>query len=346
MVKLLFPGPDFIFETQTAIQREYIRRIREQGIDAAIEWLLPVKGSEERSYPETLTLRWESDGSAEYTVTLAEGINGPGTTYRTDKTELAVTNLKVGQDYTVWINGSAAGRFTTADSRYRFIRIDGVLNVRDIGGIAIRQGLVYRGTDIRIQLFDKWVEITEQGKRTFAEELGIRSELNLRRCIGEVRVNPFTDGSVTEYHIPYRPYLETFEEPNRKALCEIFELLSHEEVYPVFVHCAGGADRTAMIALFLRAICGEDDEDILIDYELTSLSTYAGGAPEGVHEDGIRRRTTPAMAKFLARITSYGETGEWKSGVRGYLLSCGIPEETIDRVRGILTGNTAAPAAL
>ena len=345
-MKLIFPKPNAIFETQTDLQREFIRRIREQGIDAAAEWLQSVKNDMERSYPETLTLRWESDGSAEYMVMLAEGNDRNGVTYRTDKTELAVTNLKVGQDYTVWINGIEAGRFKTADSRYRFIRIDGLLNVRDIGGIAIRQGLVYRGTDLRIRLFDKWVEITEKGKKTFTEELGLRSELNLRRCIDEVRVSPFTDGSVPEYHIPSWAYLKTFEDETRKALCEIFELLSHEEIYPVFMHCAGGADRTAMIALFLRAISGEDDEDILIDYELTSLSTYAGGAPEGVHEDGIRRRTTPVMAACLSRLLSYGETPDLKSGVRGFLVSCGIPEETIDRVRGILTGNTAAPAAL
>ncbi len=57
-----------------------------------------------------------------------------------------IDNLKVAKTYYWRVNGGAARCFCTKDNAIRFIKIDGVLNVRDIGGKNIKQGLIYRGS--------------------------------------------------------------------------------------------------------------------------------------------------------------------------------------------------------
>ena len=72
MVKLISPKCGGVVRTQTDVQREFIKRIAEDGTDAAIEWLLPLKAGKEQSYPMSLVLSWEGDGSRSYEVVLSE----------------------------------------------------------------------------------------------------------------------------------------------------------------------------------------------------------------------------------------------------------------------------------
>jgi hypothetical protein len=48
--------------------------------------------------------------------------------------------------------------------------------VRDVGGINIKEGLVYRGCEINHEY-----RLTEEGKAIFKDQLGIRTEINLRK---------------------------------------------------------------------------------------------------------------------------------------------------------------------
>ena len=119
-----------------------------------------------------------------------------------------------------------------------------------------------------------------------------------------------------------------------EALRQIFHLLALESTYPVYIHCMGGADRTGMIALYLRALLGESDEDIHLDYELTALSTYAAGAKEGA--DGFRSRYAPYYRAFLDRLQDYAPGKTLKEAVPAFLCHCGIPREQLDTIRKML----------
>ena len=334
MAKLIYPAPNEVVTTHTSIQTEFIEKIEKHGTDAALQWLLPIKAGRECTYPEEITLRWEDNGTGHYDVTLCEYFNSEcGINFVTREPALTLTNLKVGQEYFVYINGSYSGKFKTENNKYRFIKIDGLLNVRDVGGIKIKQGMVYRGSDIMGEY-----SLSEKGKETFLGELKIKTELNLRGEVSQNRTSPLSE--VMHFYLPYRPYMEVFEEEHRRGICKIFDFLADENNYPVYLHCLGGADRTGMIALYLRALLGERDEDILTDYELTSLSTYAGGLTEGIEAEGFRSRNNDYFAKFLNALSKYSYKKELRCQVPEFLADCGVKRDTLEKIICILKKQT------
>ena len=152
------------------------------------------------------------------------------------------------------------------------------------------------------------------------EEMKIKSVLDLRHereivvnVYGENYCNVPIDG--TYYKWFERPWV-----PRR-----ILEFLSKKENYPVYFHCWGGADRTGLVAFVLGAVLGMSYEDLMDDYEITTLSKWYK-----------RSRNTEGRFKlFFDRFSTYpGSTMEEKA--RNYLLSCEIPEEQIDRFRIIM----------
>ncbi len=336
MIQLIAPKNGEMVDTHTPIQNMFIEKIRSHGIDAALQWLLPEKGRRECTCPQKCTLRWTAEGVAQYTVELSEGPDFSFCrVYHTGQTCLEVTNLKIGQTYFWRVNGSAASCFTTEDNAFRFIEIDGLPNVRDIGGIHIRQGLLYRGSEM-----DWEYHITPAGKRTFCEELGIKTQLYLRKEMQRTemqleRVHSVAGEGVLFKRLPYRPYKEVFEPEHRENIRHIFDFLADEVNYPIYFHCRGGADRTGMIALYLRALAGEPQEAIFTDYELTSLSNYNGGAAEGTPAE-FRSRKSDYFVEFLTMLRE--ETGQAKlqDMVYTFLLHCGVTEQTIDKVLQIL----------
>ena len=328
MAKILFPEEGYIFDTHTDLQNTFIEKIHTEGTARALDWLKEEKKDIERSHQRVLTLSWESDGSAEYTVELSEEGAMPRV-FVTDGESLDLDNLKIGTRYLWRVNGGEYRSFTTKDNFPRFVRIDGALNVRDIGGINIKQGLFYRGSAIEAPFC-----ITDNGKKTFTEELSIRTDIDLRKdnpntsdvsCAGE---------GVLRIRLPYRPYDEVFEEEHVRGIVTIMDFLSDENNYPMYVHCLGGADRTGMIALYLRAICGECDDVIHTDYELTALSTYALGATEGA--DGFRSRESDYYVEFLTMLKGDDPDAPLSVAVPKFLRSCGVSEQTLERIRKIL----------
>ena len=108
--------------------------------------------------------------------------------------------------------------------------------------------------------------------------------------------------------------------------------LADETIYPTYIHCSGGADRAGMIALYLRSICGESDEDIHRDYEMTSLSTYAGY----VNKTGFRHRYMNGYNTLLDGLEPYAPGGTIREKAIAFLLDCGVKPETMDKIASIL----------
>ena len=328
MAKLLYPEDGMLLNPHTPVQREYMQRIRRDGITDALQWLRGVKQERELSLPQGITFRWESEREPAHRLEISENPDFPNPlVWETPENSLYIDNFKAGTVYFWRVDGSAPRQFRTEAVQPRFIRLEGALNVRDIGGIHIRQGLVYRGSAI-----DAPFGITEAGSRAFREHLGIQTELELRM---DGDPGPSAVPGVRKITIPYRPYLEVFEPRHKEGLRQIFALLARKDIYPVYIHCMGGADRTGMIALYLRALLGESDEDIHLDYELTALSTYAAGAKEGA--DGFRSRYAPYYCAFLEQLALYGRP--LKVSVPAFLRSCGIPGEQLDTIIQILRRN-------
>ena len=324
-----FPPDGYVFDTHTDVQNDFIEKIEEEGIDSAIKWLKSFKNSE-LSHPRDLTFKWDGESGDVFEISKDEDF------FKSEKTVCAtpqckITNLEVGTEYFWRINDGKTHSFHTKDNRFRFIKIDGVLNVRDIGGININQGLLYRGSDM-----DICYQITDSGKKAFCEELKIKTEIELRHDADGTRPSAAGEG-VTLKHLPYKAYETVFEEEWKKAIVPIMEFLSHEENYPVYIHCLGGADRTGMIAIYLRALCGESDRDIHLDYELTSLSTYAYGLAEGAAADGFRRRDSVYYNdEFIKVLETYAPSNGLPVQIREFLKSCGVTDECMDKIISVI----------
>ena len=332
----LSPENGFVFDTYTDLQNEFIKKIRTLGTDAANEWLVPVKNGTEVSYPRALTLRWECDAEPPYLLEISEDeeFTDP-LSYQAAEKRYAVENLKTGQRYFWRVNGCEPHTFTTLPAAPRFLRVEGLMNVRDIGGGRVRQGLVYRGSVLDRHYFVP----TEEGKRVFLEELKIKTELDLRQPTENREANPF-EGRIRILPMPYRPYSEIFEEEHRRGICEIMNVFADEANYPIYIHCFGGADRTGMLAMYLEAIAGESDEYILTEYELTGLSMYMGGTKEGIAQGetaGLRSRNAEYFRPFLKLLGHYGASdATFAERLIAFLLDCGVTRETMDAVARII----------
>ena len=335
-MKLLFPKNRAIIDTHTPYQNAFLDKIHKDGIDKAIAWLEPIKAGREISYPLPLVIEWESD-EASFLLELSKSEDfSDGAVIRTNEKKASVFNLEIGTQYFWRVNGSEPFTFFTENNKYRFLFVEGVPNFRDIGGGKIKQGLLYRGGEL-----ERCYNITERGKLTFKNQLGIKTELDLRAdMIGKLAGSAAGD-EVELIQLPYRPYDEIFEDQHRAGIVKIMELFSDESKYPIYFHCLGGADRTGMLAIYLRALVGESDEDIHTDYELTSLSAYAMGIAEGAAATGFRKRTSDYYCEYLAGLSRYAPGAPLSSQVRAFLLDCGVSEETLEKIVKIIKNRGA-----
>lgn len=136
-------------------------------------------------HPEKVVFRWmiSKKTVGPYTVTLYEaGKAQPVETLCTDKTEVAVDNLKIATQYK-WSVKSANGdefngSFKTADLVPRLLRVENVPNFRDFGGRIgldgrrIRQGMLYRSTGLN----DNAEPVTSFSQEKLSSEGGWRQK--------------------------------------------------------------------------------------------------------------------------------------------------------------------------
>ena len=193
--------------------------------------------------------------------------------------------------------------------RIRWHHVDGMRNVRDIGGWnGLRPGRAFRGSEPdcqprELQAAQKKpyhdLNVTADGLKTMREELKIRTDLDLRaesEC-----PHPQTSAlGVPLVRVPLGAYMGAFSQTNQYA--RALRVFADPDNYPVYFHCWGGADRTGTLAFLLEGLCGASEADLSIDYELTSFA--------GVF--GPRRRTGTKsflFPQFVERLKTYpGET--------------------------------------
>lgn len=219
---------------------------------------------------------------------------------------------------------TAVGKFKTADTP-RIISTEGVWNMRDIGGVEtlngkkLRQGLVYRGVELDGAVYERYC-ITEEGVRVLTEELGIRTELDLR---GVKENSKDMLGSDVKHNIyssiyAYSDSLVSYYVENYRQL---FSDLAKEETYPAYIHCSYGKDRTGTVIFLLQLLLGVSEEDAYREWELSVLL------------DGVIDYVP--MEKYIADLKKLeGDTMQEK--VENHLLSIGVTKSEIENIRKIL----------
>ncbi|MBR1999490.1 MAG: tyrosine-protein phosphatase, partial [Lentisphaeria bacterium] len=272
--------------------------------------------------PESVRLVWRG-GKGPYAVEIG------GQCLEVMQNKCSVFNLETDREYDWRVTDSngetVVGRLKTAYSP-RLIGFpdpdNGPANFRDWGGWKtvdgrrLKQGRVYRGAAPEL-----FVPSTEKNLQFLKDVLKIRTDLDLRyetQVVGRTR-SDLGEG-VRWIHKPVNAYSSFTEEQNR-LFAETIRLFADPELYPVFVHCAGGCDRTGEIVFLVQAVCGLSDEDLFTEYELTSL-----WAP--------RPRTIPYLVDWLEKIAAFSDgEQDLRRQVAIYLEAIGVTAAEQEQIR-------------
>lgn len=351
-------------EFHTSAQAEYIYGERPLFLDISID------GKAEKSRPEAITLTWENSKTCEYySVYLSENADMSGAEeYATKGESVSIYNLKAATKYYWKVKEalkdgreSAVGSFTTAEGP-RNLYIDGITNVRDVGGwktqsgTRVKQGLLFRGGRLNESYPDGWVkggddtgykvnpEITADGIKAF-KKLGIKTEIDLR----EKGQNgyPGTTDEVTYSMVDGVNYIAipmdggADVEISKEQIKAFFTVLADRNNYPMYYHCNIGTDRTGMVTYLLNALLGVSDHDLYVDYMFSNFGVIAKPS----------KQVSNPTRKELFDLTTYNKSK--KKGGAAYrvalypgdtlseqaencLLDCDVTAEQIAAIKAIM----------
>lgn len=238
----------------------------------------------------------------------------------------------------------------------RHLQIDGTYNVRDIGGYATADG---RQTRWRTYLrSDSLHKLSVDGQQELLAT-GLKTIIDLRRERETVKTpNVFASSDEVDYrHMNLITdtdpdgYGDSGEGPawiarsykillddRKPQIGAIMATLADPAVAPALFHCAGGADRTGIIAALLLSLAGVPEETIAEDYQLTAPTLFrrysTDGPPPGWSTDDLRRAQSMdylAPAETM-RITLDYLTGKY-GGVEAYVREIGLTTDQIEAIR-------------
>ena len=105
----------------------------------------------------------------------------------------------------------------------------------------------------------------------------------------------------------------------------IFRYMMDPANYPMVFHCAGGADRTGTLATLVHGVLGASDDEIWMDYYITSW----GGA--------INQKRYPVWISSLIHSFDKFEGATISDRICAYFReTLGFTDEDLDRIRDIM----------
>ncbi len=243
---------------------------------------------------------------------------------------------------------------TTAEE----LRVDGLVNIRDLGGITTEDGRMVRsGQVIRS---DNPKGLTERGQQEFAELVAPAVVVDLRIPLEVHREGYDLVAGAKVVNLPMLPQSGVNKEQidagmadnlvedymrqidvNADSVVEALRMISEPENRPLVLHCTAGKDRTGIVVALLLDILGVDHDVIVADYHVTTKNMapilerirsapvfQANGladAPMWIFDS-----EPETMAGFLERMTAtYGSAENWA-------LQRGLAPEVIARLRADL----------
>lgn len=225
---------------------------------------------------------------------------------------------------------------------------EGSLNTRDLGGLPVhggrltREGFLIRG--------DTTCGLTDRGRESLLAD-GIRTIVDLRNYSEiEAEPDPFASARGVRYlHLPLNDALveerirEIASPPERyvvmvdadgERVAAIFDALAAAPRAVLF-HCAGGRDRTGLVAALLLALVGVnesalEDDFILSDERLAPRSEIWRATHDSAQVERFDRSVREARASIRAAMSRIRE--RW-GDVDGYLLAHGAGARTAAEIR-------------
>lgn len=253
---------------------------------------------------------------------------------------LAINNLYKASDYYVRVTAyageillgtSSVIHFKTTDIGPRVMTVDGIYNVRDLGGYMTEsgkrtvQGLLYRGGEMD---GNHHIALTEKGNETMSNLMGIKYDMDFRTLAECNFATESPIASAIKTHHIIGGYADVFGGGYKEEIRDIFATFANKDNYPIYYHCWGGADRTGTISFLVNGLCGVSEKELIQDYEFTSYSIFGVRAD---HWDGYN------FDGFLAQLKTYaGDTLSEK--IETYLLTIGVTVDEIYNIKAIMFG--------
>ncbi len=335
MIELKNPINGACVSLMTSVQKEFIRDGRRYitgELDLqSFRW--QYHDLFDASKPSRVSFRWESTDAFSSTIEISKTVDFSDIFLSaTARNQYDGYNFEIGTTYYWRVRNpreeSDVFSFKTEDIAPRFMNFDGTTNARDLGGCItidgkrIKQGFIYRGAEL-----DMHQVLTDAGRSTMHNVLGIRTDIDMRgEAVGFCNESPIGK-DVRFAQIPLCAYKEYIQEENFKALDRIFTLLADKENYPIFFHCWGGADRTGCLAFTIGAILGLEEELLMRDFELTTLSS----------DGNTKSRDDEEFSSMINSLKGYGEN--WKERMTNFLIEAGVSFEKIEKIREIMLEN-------
>jgi protein-tyrosine phosphatase len=242
----------------------------------------------------------------------------------------------------------------------RTLEWSGALNVRDLGGVPLegggetRFGSLVRADNIRVMGDDGWRALADHGVTRIVdlrwpEELAddpprdVDIDVVHVSVLGEIDVDfvdtvdryVAADDALGYFGRGYEKILDVHRAELGRALVAIADAPEGVTLF----HCAGGKDRTGLVAALLLRLAGASIDEIDADYALSGRNLEAGdrawvnAAPD---EEERRRRAfkqqSPAHAMAYALRLLEEEHGD----VEAYLRAAGLDDGQIERLRSRL----------
>ncbi len=215
----------------------------------------------------------------------------------------------------------------------RTLRIDGVLNARDVGGLTGELGTVRRGLLFRAACLSG---LTPTGARGLAR-YGLRTVIDLRTALERQQEPNLVAGAaelagVREVCVELLSTLQDLpvvsEELYRHlvercgpGIVAVFEELATPGTLPALVHCLVGKDRTGLTVALLLDLLGVERPAILADYLESNL--------------GLGDRAHTQVRAEILEGTLAG-LDEIHGSPQGYLVAHGLTDDTIRALRTAL----------
>jgi protein-tyrosine phosphatase len=242
----------------------------------------------------------------------------------------------------------------------RTLTWDGCVNVRDLGGLptedgaVTRFGRVVRADSVRGLTDAGWESLLAHGVSRivdlrWADELAADEPQEVPVEVVHVELLGERNGAFAEIdrrqrrlgdpavrrRTGYSGFVEAF--PGNFAAA--VRAVGQAPDGAVVVHCAGGVDRTGLVAAFLLRLAGVGLEEIGLDYAESerNWAPYVGAWIDEANDDQERE-----FRQMLSRCPPDAVTGVLEEvearhgGVAAYLSEAGVPEATLASVRARL----------
>ncbi len=243
----------------------------------------------------------------------------------------------------------------------RNLTLDGVFNFRDLGGYAAADGRRVRWrTVFRADGLSRLTADDVEALRP----LGLRAVIDLRtdRELEQRGRFPVDVYPVVFHHLSVLDVTWDAEAAARQGLpvteflhhayTEILagggprfgvalNLLAEAEHLPAVFHCAGGKDRTGLLAALLLGLLGVDDATIVADYALTQAAMPRVLAAIAAEDPALETAIAEMPPSFLAADPDamalvLADLARDHGSVAGYVDSIGVGRDRVERLHELL----------